>query len=85
MLPADEGPLCKRCGLVEETEAHRTWECPCNRQLGLHSSDRIARRAVREHESLPSFWPRGILPSSWLDDIPQPPLEQDLPPDIVLG
>ena len=59
--------ICPRCGLEEETEWHRAWECSANSKLSkVHSG--IVATAVKHGRDNPSFWLRGLLPKHHTDD-----------------
>ena len=63
-------PTCPRCGQAPETDKHRCWECPANKEFQTVSSNLIAK-ARGEADTLPSLWIRGLIPSTWTS-VPEP-------------
>ena len=61
-------PICERCGKAEETLEHRFWYCEHNYTI-LHpdviNSKRLIKEARRACINCPSFWLRGLTPSTW--------------------
>ena len=73
-LPGVLDDTCTRCGRAPETDIHRYYQCPANRDIpdrAVQSTQHLAERACAEHE-LECYWLRGIVPVS-LAPIPDPP------------
>ena len=56
-----ESALCARCGLADETEAHRLWECEHNSSLDVPPMHPVSR-APGNSETCPALWIRGLVP-----------------------
>eukprot|EP00959_Pyramimonas_sp_CCMP1952_P391911 8212810-Pyramimonas_sp.AAC.1 len=66
-----QGSRCRRCQHVLESDLRRAWGCPQNADF-RKVSDFVVRRARADAEHNPSFWFRGLTPSSWTA-VPPPP------------
>ena len=66
-----EDTLCARCGLADETEAHRLWECEHNKSLDLPPMP-PAVSTYGDAESCPALWIRGLVPGKFLHYFPAP-------------
>ena len=77
-------PLCDRCGAAADTEVHRAWQCTANTGSDIEaisSTQDLVGPALREVDSCPAFWLRGIIPQSWIKV--EPPAED--PPVLRWG
>ena len=66
-----EDALCARCGLADETEAHRLWQCEHNNSLDLPPMP-PAISTYGDAESCPALWIRGLVPGQFLHHFPVP-------------
>ena len=61
-------PICERCGKAEETLEHKFWYCEHNYTI-LHPDVIMSKRLIKEARraciNYPSFWLRGLTPSTW--------------------
>ena len=66
-----ESALCARCGLADETIAHRLWECEHNSSLDLPPMP-PAPSLYGNTETCPALWIRGLVPGQFLHKFPAP-------------
>jgi len=72
----DSGACCERCGHEVETDFHRTWGCACNVGSRAYEASQVhVARAQVEHEAVPCFWLRGLVPKRWTEV--SPPVEEE--------
>ena len=72
-----DSPMCRRCGLAQEDEAHRYWTCIGNRTCDdprIQSTQHLRHVALASPE-LTCFYMRGVPVASQLACIPEPPAE----------
>ena len=66
-----ESALCARCGLADETQAHRLWECEHNSSLDLPPV-LPAPSSYGNAETCPALCIRGLVPGQFLHYFPAP-------------
>ena len=69
-LPLDSA-ICKRCnqGAIE-TDEHRYWTCPGNRNIPeCRATVDLEAAAVRDGKDPPCYWYRGLMPSDLLSSL----------------
>lgn len=63
--------LCPRCRNHVETPLHMIWQCPRNSELEcFQATETLASKACRQAEELPCLWLRGLVPRTWMPDMP---------------
>ena len=67
--------ICRRCRQSADTDRHRLWQCPANREIqhpAVLESEELCEEAVAQCHEFACFWVRGIIPSQWVT-VPSPP------------
>ena len=89
-LASRPSPLCPRCGEAAETDFHRWWECPANKELSTNDpeafSTRVVMHAYRYGSEFPCLAARGLLPVALTT--PPPPAEANdgvFAPELATG